>query len=132
MNEQMKKFNQYNEKEIEQLLNDKVKLVYIDTDTDEIVARYEDLPDIIVDINDKFGHCIDLKVYDIENLIQDKPILTTFGPFLNKCDSNVRSDIIDRLTKLQQNEIEVKDYKIIDEELFNDVKIAMEQKAMER
>ena len=47
--------NQYNEEEIKQLLNSDEKLVYIDNGSEEFVARYEDVPDIIVDINDKIG-----------------------------------------------------------------------------
>ena len=124
--------NLYNEDEIKQLLNDKVKLVYIDNGSEEFVARYEDLPDIIVDVNEKLGHTENLKVYDFDNLILDEPILTTIGYFLDKCDPNVRTDIIDRLIGLQQGEIEVKDYKVIDEDMLDDVRIVMEQEEMER
>ena len=124
--------NLYNEDEIKQLLNDKVKMVYIDNGSEEFVARYEDLPDIIVDVNEKLGHTENLKVYDFDNLILDEPIITTIGYFLDKCDPNVRADIIDRLIGLQQGEIEVKDYKVIDEDMLDDVRIAMEQEEMER
>lgn len=48
--------------------------------------------------------------------INHPTLLTTFGYFLNKCDPDVRRDIIDRLVKLQTEEIEVKDYKIIKED----------------
>ena len=54
------------------------------------------------------------------------------GYFLDKCDPNVRADIIDRLIGLQQWEIEIKDYKVIDEDMLDDVRIAMEQEEMER
>ena len=122
---------QYNEEEIKQLLNSDERLVYIDNGSEEIVARYEDLPDIIVDINDKLGYNEDLKVYDFKNPNMDNPLLTTFGPFLNKCDPNVRKDIIDRLAGLQLGEIEVKDYKVIDEDMLDDVERSMEEE-MER
>ena len=124
--------NLYNEDEIKQLLNDKVKMVYIDNGSEEFVARYEDLPDIIVDLNEKLGHTENLKVYDFDNLILNEPILTTIGYFLDKCDPNVRADIIDRLIGLQQGEKEIKDYKVIDEDMLDDVRIAMEQEEMER
>ena len=124
--------NLYNEDEIKQLLNDKAKLVYIDNGSEEFVARYEDLPDIIVDVNEKLGHTENLKVYDFDNLILDEPILTTIGYFLDKCDPNVRTDIIDRLIGLQQGEIEVKDYKVVDQDMWDDVRIAMDQEEMER
>ncbi len=41
---------------------------------------------------------------------------------MNKCDSNVRKDIIDRLIKLQQYEIKTNDVKIIDEDILEEVK----------
>lgn len=131
MNENQGLLKQYNEEEIKQLLNSEEKLVYIDNGSEEIVARYEDLPDIIVDINDKLGST-DLKVYSFDNPLMDNPILTTFGPFLNKCDSNVRRDIIDRLSGLQMGELDVKEYKVIDEDMLDDVRIAMEQDEMDR
>ena len=122
---------QYNEDEIKQLLNSDERLVYIDNGSEEIVARYEDLPDIIVDINDKLGQGEDLKVYDFKNPDMDNPLLTTFGPFLNKCDSNVRKDIIDRLASLQLGETKVKDYKVIDEDMLDEVRSSIEEE-MER
>lgn len=121
---------QYNEKDIAELLKNNVHLVYVDTGSEEVVARYEDLPDIIVDINDKLGYVVDLKVYDYQNP-SSNPILTTFGPFLNKCDPKVREDIIDRLVKLQQEEESVKDYKVIDEDMLEDVRNSLNNE-MER
>lgn len=119
MNENQPLLKQYNEEEIKELLNSNIKLVYVDTGLEEIVARYEDLPDVIVDINDKFG-ITDLSVYEY-GANSTTPILTTFGPFLNKCVPNVREDIIERLIELQLGEKEVKDYKVIDEDMLDDV-----------
>ena len=122
---------QYNEEEIKQLLNSNERLVYIDNGSEEFVARYEDLPDIIVDINEKMGHTENLKVYDFENPNMDKPLLTTIGYFLDRCDPDVRKDIIDRLMGLQLGEIEVKDYKVIDEDMLDNVRSSIEEE-MER
>lgn len=122
---------QYNEEEIKQLLNSNERLVYIDDGMEEFVARYEDLPDIIVDINEKMGHTENLKVYDFENPNMDKPLLTTIGYFLDRCDPDVRKDIIDRLMGLQLGEIEVKDYKVIDEDMLDNVRSSIEEE-MER
>ncbi len=122
---------QYSKEEIEQLLNSNERLVYIDNGSEEFVARYEDLPDIIVDINDKLGQGEDLKVYDFEHPNMDNPLLTTFGPFLNKCDPNVRKDIIDRLADLQQGYKNVKEYKVIDEDMLDDVRNSLNEE-MER
>lgn len=132
MNKEQGILNHYNEEEIKQLLNSNEKLVYIDNGSEEFVARYEDLPDIIVDVNEKLGHTENLKVYRYDDMLNLNPIITTIGYFLDRCDQDVRKDIIDRLTALQLGEIEVKDYKVIDEDMLNDVKIAMEQEEMER
>ena len=51
----------------------------------------------------------------------DNPLLTTFGPYLNKCDPNFRKDIIDRLIDLQTGNEDIKDYKVIDEDMLDDV-----------
>ena len=59
-------------------------------------------------------------------------MLSTVGYFLDKCDSNVRKDIIDRLMGLQLGEIKAKDYKVIDEDMLDEVRIAMEQDEMEK
>ena len=66
------------------------------------------------------GHNCNLKVYKypIENMT---PILTTIGEFLDKCDKNVRADIIERLIKVQTEE-DTKNYKIIDENELEEVK----------
>ena len=120
---------QYNKDEIKELLNSNEKLVYIDTGSEEIVSKYNDLPDIIVDINDKIGST-NLTVMEFDN--PSKILLTTFGPFLNKCDPNVRKDIIDRLNNLQQGIGEVKDYKVIDEDMLDDVRYQFKDNDMER
>ena len=85
------------------------RLVFVDTGVEEVLARYRDLPDIIVDFYDKYQFP-DLTVYDFKT---DEKLLTTFGPFLNKCKPEVREEIIERLVGLQREEIEVKDYKVI-------------------
>ena len=123
---------QYNEEEIKQLLNNNEKLVYIDNGIEEFVARYEDLPDIIVDVNEKLGHNQNLKVYNYgDEMYGLTPIITTIGYFLDRCDPNVRKDIIDRLIGLQQGEIEIKDYKVINEDMLDDVRSSIEEE-MER
>ena len=104
----------YTKEEIEKLIKEikNERLVFIDDGIDEVIGRFRDLPDIIVDLNRKFGSK-DLK---IRNFIdpEEKPIITTFGMYLNKISFEDRQAIIDRLNKLQQNEEEISDYKLID------------------
>ena len=124
-----KLLNQYNKDEIKEILTSNERLVYVDTGNEEIVSKYNDLPDIIVDINDKIGST-NLTVMEFDN--PSKILLTTFGPFLNKCDSDVRKDIIDRLNNLQLGIEEVKDYKVIDEDMLDDVRYQFKGNDMER
>lgn len=124
-----KLLNQYNKDEIKEILTSNERLVYVDTGNEEIVSKYNDLPDIIVDINDKIGST-NLTVMEFDN--PSKILLTTFGPFLNKCDPDVRKDIIDRLNNLQQGIEEVKDYKVIDEDMLDDVRYQFKDNDMER
>lgn len=110
----------YSKEELEQIRNSNERLVYVDTGDTEFVARYKDLPDIIIDINEKFGSA-DLNVYDFENPDMYNPLLSTFGPFLNKCNPQVREDIIDRLNSLLLGEEKIKAYKIIDEDMIEEM-----------
>ncbi len=131
MSENQGILNQYNKEEIKQLLQSNERLVYIDNGSEEFVARYEDLPDIIVDVNEKLGHTENLKVYDFENPDMEKPILTTIGYFLDKCDPDVNKDIFERLVALQTDKEHVKDYKVIDEDMLDDVMNELDEE-MER
>lgn len=90
------------------------RLVFVDNGIDEFITRFIDLPDIIVDLNRRFGSQ-DLKVF---NFIEpeEKPIITTNGMYLNKISSEDRQAIIERLIKLQEYQEEIKDYKVIDEQ----------------
>lgn len=102
----------YTQDEIKELLDKKERLVFVKTRDEEVIARYEDIPDVIIDFFNKFIYT-NMEFYDYETA---EKILTTFGPFLHKCKPEVREDIIGRLEKLQKHEIEVKDYKIVHEE----------------
>ena len=83
--------NLYSRDEIIELLKLKDRLVFVDTGVEEVIAKYEDIPDIIVDFYNKFQFP-DLTIYDFEN---EEKLITTFGPFLNKCKPEVREDIIE-------------------------------------
>ena len=99
--------------EIEKLINEiqTERLVFIDDGIDEVIGRFKDLPNIIVDLNRKFGSK-DLK---IRNFIEpeEEPIIETFGMFLHKISPEDREEIIDELNKLQQYDKEISDYKLI-------------------
>ena len=110
----------YTNEEIEKLINEMQteRLVFIDDGIDEVIGRFKDLPNIIVDLNRKFGSK-DLK---IRNFIEpeDEPIIETFGMFLHKISPEDREEIIEELNKLQQYDKEIRDYKLISmEDLAN-------------
>ena len=122
-----KEFEFYTIEEIKKILVGDEKLVFVDNGIEEVVVKYNDLPDFIVDINDYMEHRCNLKVYKypLQTMI---PMLTTIGHFLDKCEPEVRVDIIDRLNKLQNGE-ETKRYKIIDEFDLEKAKIELKKSA---
>lgn len=124
-------FMLYSEEEIMDLLKNKTRLVYVDFNAEEFIARYEDIPDIISDINYNILGPTNISMYDYENP-DDGPILKTFGPYLSSCDPDVRKDIIDRLNDLLMGEVNEKEYKIINEDVLEEVKDKLEQNELER
>ena len=106
--------NLYTRDEIKELLKMEERLVFVDDGIDEVIARFKDLPDVIVDICRRFGYR-DFKIY---NFIEptDKPIITTNGVYLDKCSTEDRQALIKRLVALQQYEEEIREYKVISEE----------------
>lgn len=115
----------YTEDEIRKIIKTKEELYFINDGVDENIIRFEDIPDAIVNINMQSG-MKDLTFYKVDNLI-GSPDIKTMGMYLDKINPDLRSKIIDRLVKLQTGEIEPKEYKFIDEDLYNDVKIKLEQ-----
>ena len=113
-------FELYNKKEIEKLIKEQEKLVYVDDGIDEVIVRVEDLPDFIVDVNNRTGQSSNLIIYDFHNPSMT-PIATTIGCHLDKCEPKFRREFIERLVDLQKGK-KVKKYKIIDEVMFGDVR----------
>lgn len=108
----------YNKSEIKKFIESKTKYVYVDDGYDEVIIAKKDIPDFIVYVNRELGN-IDLKIYDPEK--DPSLIITTFGEFLDKCNPEVRQEIIDRLVKLQTGEEEYKRVKVIDEYVWEEV-----------
>ncbi len=118
-------FKYYDTNEIKKILKSRERLVYVDDGMDELVIRYKDIPDFIVDVNERLIMS-DLKIFDFHNPTLT-PLLTTCGEFLNKCDPKVREDIIDRLVKLQTGEEKCQKYKVMDEYTLDMAKEEMKQ-----
>jgi len=123
--ENVEPFEYYGTDEIKKILKNKERLVYVDDGHDELIIKYEDMADFIVDVNRRINS-VDLNVYDYHNPSM-KPLLSTMGEFLNKCDLVVREDIIDRLVALQTNEASIKKYKVMDTYTMETAKNEMKQ-----
>lgn len=119
------KLNFYTEDEIEKIIKSKTELYFVDDGIDEAIVRLEDIPDVIVDINRNFKPT-DLKFYKLGDLIYE-PELSTIGEYLNKITPALREKIIDRLILLQTEESTIKNYKLLDEDLYIKVKTKLEK-----
>ncbi len=125
MEDNSSKLQFYDEKEIRNIITNKEELYFADDGIDKVIIKFDDIPDFIVDINRKQG-VVDLKFYKMGNDLY-QPDITTMGEYLDKVKPEIREKIIDRLVKLQTGEIEPKEYKLIDENEFDDIKIKMEK-----
>lgn len=130
MEEKEPEFKFYNEEEIRKIIKSKETLYFADDGIDEVIVKAKDIPDFIVDVNIKFGST-DLKFYRVGSEVYE-PEIKTIGMFLDKIKPEVREKIIDRLVKLQRGEIEPKDYKLIDENQFEDIQEKMEQEKLNK
>lgn len=115
----------YTEEEIKSLIRKKAELFYVDDGIDEAIIKLEDIPDFIVDYNRNL-EMRDLKFFRVGKGIYE-PDITTRGEFLDRIDPILRKRIINRLVALQTNEVEIKKYKIIDENLYSKVKNELEK-----
>ena len=113
----------YNKKETEKFIKSKERYVYVDDGVTEVIIPRKDIPDFIVYVNREIG-MVDLKIYDLEN--DPSLIITTMGEFLDKCDQNVRQEIIDRLIKLQMDDEQYKKVKVFNEDIWEQVKDELE------
>ena len=121
-----KEFEFYSEEEIEKIINLKTELYYVDDGIDEAIIKIEDIPDFIVDYNRNL-EIRDLKFYKVGKDVYE-PDITTRGEFIDRINPKLREKIIDRLILLQTNEVQIKKYKIIDENLFSIVENRIEEK----
>ena len=116
----------YEEKDIKKIIKSKETLYYADDGMYEVIVREQDIPDYIVKANELGGETENLKFYKVGENTMD-PKLTTIGRFLDRADSELREKIIDRLVALQTGEKSVKDFKVIDEDMFEKVESKLEK-----
>ena len=128
--EKEQEFEFYSEEEVKKIIKNKEELFFADDGIDEVVVRFKDIPDFIVDVNLKFDSK-NLKFYKVGKG-EYTPDITTIGFFLDKVKPEIREKIIDRLVKLQTGEIEPKKYKLIDENTYEKVTNRLEQEALKK
>lgn len=117
-------FKYYNTDEIKKIFKTRERLVYVDDGLYELVIRYKDIPDFIVDVNDRI-RMTNIKVFDYRD--PSITLLTTCYEFLDKCNPKVREDIIDRLIDLQTGVKKCRKYKVMDEYTIATAKEEMKQ-----
>ena len=120
----------YDEEEIKELIKSKAELYYVDDGVDEAIIKFEDIPDFIVDYNRNFDMRT-LKFFKVGKGVYE-PDITTMGEYLDRINPDLRERMIDRLIALQTNEAEIRKYKIIDEDVYANVEIKMEQEEMKK
>lgn len=130
-NDKENTINFYNEKEVKKIIKSKDKLYYADDGIDEVIVREQDIPDFIIKANEISGECSHLKFYAM-NSTEYKPVLTTIGSFLDRADPVLREKIIDRLVLLQKAEEPTKDFKVIDEDVFEKVQESIQKEKRNR
>lgn len=108
----------YTEEEIREMINKNERYVYVDNGLENFVIRRKDIADFIVYINREIAST-DLEIFDPEegNLV----IIRTCGEFLDKCEPEVREEIIERLIQLQTGEEEYSQVKVADENLWREM-----------
>ncbi len=126
MKNEEKNIKFYDEKEIKKIIKDKDSLYYADDGMSEVIVREQDISDFIIKANEIAGETANLKFYKM-NSTEYKPVLTTIGSFLDKADPSLRKKIIDRLVLLQTTDEPVKDFKVIDEDMFEKVKSSIQK-----
>lgn len=120
----------YSEEEVKELIKSEIELYYVDDGVDEAIIKFEDIPDFIVDYNRNF-EMRNLKFFKVGKGVYE-PDITTMGEYLDRINPDLRERMIDRLVALQTNEVEIKKYKIIDEDVYANIEIKIAQEEMKK
>lgn len=111
-----KNYKQYTKKEMIKIIQEN-KTVYVETSKgNHYIINRKDIADFIVLEAEKAGHRIEIQVY-LPN--QEEPAITTCGWFLDKCNSEIREEIINRLVMLQTTNKRPKKVKTFNTNILN-------------
>ena len=91
--------------------------IFVETNRDDyFIIRIQDIPDFIMLESIRTGYSANISMY-IPGI--DSPVLTTYGCYLNKINTSLREEIINKLILLQTKKIKPKKVKIFDNDRFN-------------
>lgn len=120
------KYKTYSKKQMLDIIQNK-GFVFVETSLDDnYMINLKDIPDFIVLESNRTKHKADISMY-IPGI--DSPVLTTFGCYLNRLNSTLREEIIDKLILLQTNRKKPKKVKIFNNYLF--MKLSTEEQGIE-
>lgn len=106
----------YNKEEIKKLLNSNEQLVYADDGINEVVIRYKNIPDYVLDYDGKIELDF-LKFYEYET---SNPIII----FSENGNQEIRKNIAERIIDIQQGG-KPKKYKVIDKNDLEEVRLEL-------
>lgn len=120
------KYKTYSKKQMLDIIQNK-GFIFVETSLgDNYMINLKDIPDFIVLESNRTKHKADISMY-IPGI--DSPVLTTFGCYLNRLNSTLREEIIERLILLQTNRKKPKKVKIFNNYLF--MKLSAEEQGIE-
>lgn len=110
-------YSEYTRKEMSDIAKNE-GFVFVETSKGDIyIIKKSDICDFIIQESKRQCYSVDMKIY-VPNPDIKTPFLTTMGYFLDKINKNYRKEIIERLVKLQTEELEPKDVKVFNNEIF--------------
>lgn len=109
------RFYDYND--VVDLVKNKHKLIVVCSDNLELMVKYEDLADFIIDYN--YNVCNrKIECYDYFDTMY-QPFLITYGDDIDYCVDSMKDDFNQRLEKAKKEKDKDMNYKVIDPDSFN-------------
>ncbi len=109
-------YKKYTREEMADIVKNKGFYFVETSNGDSYEIQKDDIADFIVLETIRCKQRVDMWIY-VPNT-NSKPILITFGWFIDKVKPKLREEIIDRLVKLQTMKIKPREVKIFDNEIF--------------
>ena len=115
----MKDYKKYTKAEMIDIAKNKGFYFIETSNNDYYEISKDDLADFIIRETERCGHHVEIVVYTPYK--ENEIVLTTYGWFLNTIKPKLREEIIDRLVSLQTYQIEPKEVKVFDNDIFRQI-----------